>query len=63
MSNVGKKFKTRYQGTFTGKGAIGICKEEKTVRALGHFVLIDFGYITTWCFARELDEVVENDSN
>lgn len=59
MSNVGKKFKTRYQSEFTGKGATGICKKEKVVRDLGRFVLIDFGYVTTWCFTRELDEVEE----
>lgn len=63
MSKVGKKFRTRYQGAFTGKGAIGICKEVKMVRALGRFVLIDFGYITMWCFTRELDEVEEDESN
>lgn len=59
MNNVGKKFKTRYPSDFLGKGRIGICEEEKRVANLGDFVLINFGYMTMWCFKRELDEVSE----
>lgn len=59
MSNIGKKFKTRYQSEFIGKGRVGICEQEKRVRALGNFVLVNFGYVTMWCFLRELEEVEE----
>ncbi|WP_419154110.1 hypothetical protein [Weissella viridescens] len=61
--HIGKHYTSNFSNQFVNKGMEGQCIREKHVNEVGNLLLVNFGPVSIWCIERDLNEVLEDESN